>query len=74
MNYSSELIFVSSINEILKSGKFEEKRNKLKFNNRIRMVDINEIIIEHTTGVLYCYENTTSNLNLWIELHFNKLL
>ncbi len=71
LEFDSDVIFHYPIQEIINEYQFLPKKNKIKYKNK--PIECIESIYEHTGGVVYKYENLTSNFRVAAFLDFTSL-
>ena len=69
-DYDSDICFEYLPNIYFGEQKFQQKKYRLKYNDR--PVEVYECITEHNTGIFFQYKNRTTNLKLKIIAVFNK--
>jgi hypothetical protein len=67
----SRISFSYPTHHIIKSKKFNAKKNRIKYNNK--HCEIYENIIEHSSGVIFMYKNKTSDLQFSCHVVFPEL-
>lgn len=70
LDLDSDICFDYLPNIFLTEQKFNQKKYRLRYNNKA--VQVYELITEHNTGVFFLYKNRSKDLKLQVTIRFNK--
>jgi len=71
IKFKSDIVFSYPIKEILSDYQFIPKIMKIRYQGK--PIDVLESLYEHTTGVIFKYQNNTKNMRVAIFMRFNNL-